>query len=589
VNGVDWCALTAAAVDAATSPGGACAACVWPEAGACAALCPACVNALDFYLASCDGYAADIPADEFATYASLMNYTARLNSSSDCAAHFNAAARSYAATECSASFDHVATFAQSAQNPLIAVVGGIMTPLYSCLNANATFCPGECQADLELFRDTCHAEDVISWAGNGLPSFLTDAGAPAGTTVSSADAWALFVNGTAPVPTNLANGVASAMLLPLDLSACILPVDAAGQFPYYSPPPPSPPPPSPPPPPPPPNPPPPFPPLPPSPPSPQPPVPSPPWPPPPPAPKPPLPPSPLFSLPQPPPPNPARPPPPAAPLPRPPPSPLPPARLATSGAVQVPTVAFSVMLTGPSLHSSDLSNQSLAAMRVAVAGAAGTDASLASIAGVDYALQAVFSLSDAPSTMQTDAVSTALEAALNSATGALARNTTLEVLGVNTVTTRRRRLLQSSPTLEVTVLAASASLTTAQSFNATLQSAMSNGSLTAALQASGVNSSAVSLAVAHQTGLHFHFVIACAPGLDADGAARPSATTLFAAVSQGTIATQAGFLADVNAAGLPGTVTSLVVSRLPIIGAYTARSDFVARFVCACVTHIAGC
>jgi hypothetical protein len=246
--------------------------------------------------------------------------------------------------------------------------------------------------------------------------------------------------------------------------------------------------------------------------------------------------------------------------------------------VQVPTVAFSVMLYGPSLHSSELSNQSLTAMRLAVANAAGAAVSTVSIAGVDWALQAVFSLSDTPNSMPADAVGTALEAALYSAAGAHAGNTTLEVLGTNTVTTRRR--LQSSPIMEVTVLAASSSLTTVQYFNATLQSALSNGSLSAALQASGVIGGAVALAVAHQTGLQFHFVIACASDVDLEeGSALPSATTLFAAVSQGTLAAQPAFLADVNAAGLGSTITSLTVSRQPIIGALAVREGlfFVSR------------
>jgi hypothetical protein len=184
------------------------------------------VNALDFYLASCDGVSGVIVTGEYATYGAIMNYTSRLDASSDCHTYFNTAARSYAATACSTAFDHVAAYVQTADNGNVTVMGGAMTTPYSCLGANSTSCPAECQADLNLLAAVCHHEDLIKWDGNGLDGFLNSTGAPAGTTLSSHDAWALFFNGTAPVPVNLAAGVASAMPLPLDLSACTLPVDA---------------------------------------------------------------------------------------------------------------------------------------------------------------------------------------------------------------------------------------------------------------------------------------------------------------------------------------------------------------------------
>ena len=43
----------------------------------------------------------------------------------------------------------------------------------------------------------CHAEDTVTWAGYGLPGSLTSAGAPANTTVTSRDAFALVANGRA--------------------------------------------------------------------------------------------------------------------------------------------------------------------------------------------------------------------------------------------------------------------------------------------------------------------------------------------------------------------------------------------------------
>jgi hypothetical protein len=245
VDGVDYCAQTVAALRLATSPGGACASCLYPQPGACATRCPQCVNVLDFYIASCDGVEASIETSEFVTYVSLMNYTARLNGTSDCHSYFNLAAREYAAAECSLAFDHIATWSQSADGAEVVIVDGVMTTPYSCLLDG---CPAACQADLDLMGATCHDEDNVLWTGNGLPAHHTSAGAPAGTFVSSADAWALFVNGSAPVPVNLAAGVSSATPLPLHLGACRLPVDATGRFVNYSPPPPGPPPPRPPPP-----------------------------------------------------------------------------------------------------------------------------------------------------------------------------------------------------------------------------------------------------------------------------------------------------------------------------------------------------
>jgi hypothetical protein len=247
VDGTDFCLQTTELLNAATAPDGACAACTAQQPGACAAACPACVNALSFYLSSCDGVAADIAAAEYASYGSLMAFIDRLAPTSDCHAYFNAAARRYAASECSTAFDHVATWSQSALSTAVVLdeATGVMSVPYACLAADAGACPAECQADLELLRATCHNEDVIAWAGNGLPGYLSSVGAPAGTAVSSADAWALFVNGTAPVPANLAAGVRTAAPLALQLSACSLPVDGGGRFAAYSPPPPNPPPPPP--------------------------------------------------------------------------------------------------------------------------------------------------------------------------------------------------------------------------------------------------------------------------------------------------------------------------------------------------------
>jgi hypothetical protein len=236
INGVDFCNLTATAFDAATAAGGACGACgaATGAAAGCAAACPRCVNALDDYLASC---ASRWDFDAL-NYEVLMSYVARLAATNDCADYISLAARPYAAAFCGSAFDHIVQYVQSAGYADVVVVNGVMTTPYSCLLANATACPAACQTDLDLLAAACHAEDVVPWAGNGLSGALTAAGAPSGATVSPADAFALFANGTASVPANLASGVTSAALLPLNLVAC---GNNNGVYPYYSPPPPAPP------------------------------------------------------------------------------------------------------------------------------------------------------------------------------------------------------------------------------------------------------------------------------------------------------------------------------------------------------------
>jgi hypothetical protein len=312
------CDLALLAVDAAVAPRGACAACAAATGAAagCADACPACINALDAYVAAC---AADFDA---LNYEALEALQAQLNATSDCADWVSLLAEQFAGAACGAAFDHVVQYSQSAARSgvTLAAKGGGMSAPYPCALANEASCPEACQKDLDLLAAACHAEDAVRWDGNGLPGYLTLQGAPAGTRVTPLDAFKLFANGSASVPTNLANGVTVAV--PLTLSACARVKD--GVYPFYSPPPPSPPPPSPPPPsplpppsPPPPSPPPPSPP-PPSPPPPSPPPPSPPPPsPPPPRPEPPSPRPPLPPLPppKPPPPNPMSPPPPRPPPP----------------------------------------------------------------------------------------------------------------------------------------------------------------------------------------------------------------------------------------------------------------------------------
>jgi hypothetical protein len=117
-GGVDYCALTAAAIDTATAAGGVCAACAaaMGAAAGCAAVCPDCINALDAWLASC--------ANNFdvLNYATLEAYAGRLVAGSDCFDYLSLAARPYAASYCSGAFDHVVQYTQVRMRCLCAVL-----------------------------------------------------------------------------------------------------------------------------------------------------------------------------------------------------------------------------------------------------------------------------------------------------------------------------------------------------------------------------------------------------------------------------------------------------------------------------------
>ena len=78
----------------------------------------------------------------------------------------------------------------------------------------------------------------MQWGGNGLadPSTWNATGAPAGTNITSFQAWALFLSGVASIPANLQNGLASAQPLALYLGACTVnnfPTTSQGVFDFY--------------------------------------------------------------------------------------------------------------------------------------------------------------------------------------------------------------------------------------------------------------------------------------------------------------------------------------------------------------------
>ena len=504
-------------------------------AAGCAAACAGCVNALDNYLASCAGNFTAL------NYDVLMAFVDRLNPlTNDCADWATLAARPYAAAFCGAAFDHIVQYTQSAASKTVVLDGGgnMVTP-YSCLLANATFCPASCQADLDLLAGACHAEDVVPWVSNGLPGPISAGGAPYGVVVSPLAAFQLLANGTASVPVNLRAGVASDTPQPLTLSAC---GNNTGVYALYSPPPPSPPPPLPPGPPPSPS--------------------SPPQPPPSPLPpSPPPSPAPLSPPTQPPsmPPSPTPPdpplspsPPPSRPPPSPVPSPVPPAPLppapseSTFVPVGVPTVFTSLCVFGPTLDG-EVSDAAAAAVAVAIATAAGTDVSLVSMArAVEYVLSFVVAVPGA----STNSVSgpTICAALLNATT---ADGMSLQVVGINSGSSRRRLLV-----LEATVLGFSANRSHVVSFNSSLAGAFNSGALTASLRAVGINTTGASLPVPPQSGLQFGVSILCPSG-NVDAALQ--------AVSPGALDASPTLLADLNNAGI-GSITGARVTLAPIVG-----------------------
>jgi hypothetical protein len=124
VGGVDYCAMSVAAMDAATnSSAGACAGCASDTGAAagCALSCAPCVNTLMDYLAACspDAYFAQL------NYDTLEAYAARLNT--DCYQYVSAAARPFAAALCGAAFDHVVQFTQSAGALGVVLQSGAVT------------------------------------------------------------------------------------------------------------------------------------------------------------------------------------------------------------------------------------------------------------------------------------------------------------------------------------------------------------------------------------------------------------------------------------------------------------------------------
>jgi len=214
------CLDALAAMSAAVDSTGECVTCEsfsgTPQA--CAWACPRCAAALSSYLSACAGRLGEPSYDTLEGWAASSSFAA----GADCHDYIVAAARPYSAASCGATFNLVVTHSQSADNPVAVVddLTGTLTAPYPCLRGSADMCDPDCQADLNLLVAACAQGESVSWAGLGVPTDLLG-GAPAAMSISLADAWGLFANGTAAQPANLRHGLwADPGPRPLQLMAC---------------------------------------------------------------------------------------------------------------------------------------------------------------------------------------------------------------------------------------------------------------------------------------------------------------------------------------------------------------------------------
>ncbi len=171
----------------------------------------------------------------------------------------------------------------------------------------------------------------------------------------------------------------------------------------------------------------------------------------------------------------------------------------------------------------------------------------------------------------------AVGAALAAATGASGRGVALQVLGVSTG--GGRRLLA----VEARVQAFSATITGVLQMNATLAEVVSDGTLTTALQAAGVNTTGAELPVPPRLGAQFHLALQCPDGaVDGNGTLLPNAaaTTMLERLSPAALGASASLLGDFNMVGL-GNIASVGVSLLATIGALAC--SLLLQHACACV------
>ena len=162
-----------------------------------------------------------------------------------------------------------------------------------------------------------------------------------------------------------------------------------------------------------------------------------------------------------------------------------------------------------------------------------------------------------------------------SATGASSAGVSLNMLGVNTGASRRKLL----GSVEFSAMAYSANLAAIIALNITLHSAVSNGSLTAALVRAGINATGVELPVPPDAGAQFHVQVQCPDGaVGTDGSPLPSAAEMLQRTSPGALDASTQLLADIAAVGL-GVISRMAVTLSPILGALSPRC------VCLAVTR----
>jgi hypothetical protein len=234
--------------------------------------------------------------------------------------------------------------------------------------------------------------------------------------------------------------------------------------------------------------------------------------------------------------------------------------------VGTPTVFVGVTLFGASL-ATNLTAGVLSSVSRLLAEAAGTNTSFLSVQSTQYVLAMVLAFPGVASDAGVGASSIITALAAATGAGGSGRGVALQVLGVNAGGVRR--LLSS---VEATVLAYSANSSAVLAFNGTLFSVVDNGSLTRALQAAGVNTTAATLSVPPVTGIQLNLAIQCPTGVvDVNGMALPNATVMLQNVSPGAaLDASESLLSNLSSAGL-GNISSVVVSLTPTVGAFCVR------------------
>ena len=158
-------------------------------------------------------------------FAFNLQQTTAAGNLGDCFDYFNQAAQSLIGTagfdtdNCTDTWDSIVQYSETLYNDPADDTAGP-----NCNVVAGSSCPASCQADLAQLNTFCTTTSIVQWAGFGYTAANgSTIVAPAGTNVTIATAWQLFVNGTAtyPIGNTIVKGVATSV--PFALAACTLP------------------------------------------------------------------------------------------------------------------------------------------------------------------------------------------------------------------------------------------------------------------------------------------------------------------------------------------------------------------------------